>query len=398
MTSRNLDNAEVVVIGGGVSGLSSAWWLAQAGVDVVLVEKGTVGFEASGRNGGGLGHRATDPPVEPLAREALKMWPSMHERLGYPTEYVPGRLRVAINDDQMSGVEMLHAKCQEMGVASEMMDPQPIKELVPVVNPEVRGGVMSPGEGKTNPQRVVQAYAWSLQDLGGRLHQQTTVTGFETAGGRVTAVKTDRGIIGTDFVVAAAGPQTAILAEMVGTFVPIAPARVEIIITAPIPRHWAGGFVGNGLYGRQTLRGNLAYGGGPHEWVDVTNSTPVKPNTPLIRNLARRLAELLSGAANVPVIRSWGCVTEQTPDLLPIIDVLPDPSNFLLVTVSGHGYGLSPATGLVVSELITKGESSVPIDGLRLGRFADVASDWRERAGWLPSQRHSWTDRYPPPA
>jgi len=145
---------------------------------------------------------------------------------------------------------------------------------------------------------------------------------------------------------------------------------------------WTGAVSNGFIYGRQTLRGNLAYGGGPHEWIDVGLETPRKPNTPLIRNLAWRVAELYPQAAKVPVIRSWAGVVEQTPDYLPILDFLERPSNFLVATVPGHGFGLSPATGKVVSELVLRGETSVPIDTLSLGRFAGVPRNWREQRGW----------------
>ena len=85
-----LDGAEVVIIGAGVTGLSSAWWLAKNGVDTVVVEKGVIGAEASSRNGGDISHRAYEPPVVPLAAESLKLWPQMSDELGYPTEYRPG--------------------------------------------------------------------------------------------------------------------------------------------------------------------------------------------------------------------------------------------------------------------------------------------------------------------
>ena len=90
------------------------------------------------------------------------------------------------------------------------------------------------------------------------------------------------------------------------------------------------------------------------------------------------------GAADVPVIRSWSCVVEQTPDYYPIIDTLESPENFLVVTLSAGGFGPSPATGKVVSDLVMHGETPVNIDGLRLGRFADVPVDWRERRAWVP--------------
>ena len=137
-------------------------------------------------------------------------------------------------------------------------------------------------------------------------------------------------------------------------------------------------------YGRQTARGNLAFGGGNHEWIDVDLESPEKPNTPLIRNLTRRLAELFPGADDVPIIRSWGGVVEQTPDYMPIIDFLGHLSNMIVVTMSADGFGLSPATGKAVSELVLHGESAIDISGLRLSRFADIKPGWREERGWVP--------------
>ena len=85
-----MDSADVVIIGGGVTGLSTGYWLTKAGLDVVVVEKGIVGWEASGRNGGISSRRGDEPPVVPLAHEACRLWPTMDEELGYPTEWVGG--------------------------------------------------------------------------------------------------------------------------------------------------------------------------------------------------------------------------------------------------------------------------------------------------------------------
>ena len=132
------------------------------------------------------------------------------------------------------------------------------------------------------------------------------------------------------------GLRRGLLADMVGVHVPVAPARVEIIATAALDPLFDIAIVGNGLYGRQAARGNLLFGGGPHEWIDVgLTSEPGKPNTPLISNIARRLAELLPDVADVPVIRSWAGVVEQAPDYLPIIDIPDSPSNYVVVTASG---------------------------------------------------------------
>jgi sarcosine oxidase subunit beta len=201
---------------------------------------------------------------------------------------------------------------------------------------------------------------------------------------RVTAVETDRGNIPCNFVVNAAGPQIGVLTEMVGGFIPVSPGRVEIIVTVPVEPFMPKLVMGNGIYGRQTMRGNLAYGGGNPEWVDVDNTTPEKPNTPMIRHLGRRLAELFSGAEDVKVLRSWSCVVEQSPDGDPIIDLLDSPVNYVVATGSGDGFGLGPAHGMAIKDLVLHGESTLPLEGYRLSRFSDVPRNWRERSGWAP--------------
>ena len=381
-----VDRADVVVIGGGVSGLSSAYFLAKAGRDVVVIEKGTIGGEASGRSGGMISERVDEAPLIPLGVESLRLWETLDDELGYPTEFVlQGRLQVAVSEEEMGDIFAERDQALRHGVSVDMLEPSEIQDMIPGITEKTLGGMFSPNGGHANPQRSVQAFAWAFQDRGGRLYQNTAVTNIEVGGGKVSAVETTAGAIETDLVVSAAGPQTALMAEMVGVHVPVAPARVEMLATAPLEPLFKIALVGNGLYGRQAVRGNLLFGGGAHEWTDVDLTTdPSKPNTPLVRNIARRLAELLPGSANVPVIRSWAGVVEQAPDYLPIIDIPEHPGNYVVVTASAHGFGISPATGKVVSELVLHGESSVDISGLRLDRFSNVSRDWREERGWIP--------------
>ena len=382
-----VDSAEVVVIGGGVSGLSSAYFLARAGKDVVVVEKGTVGGEASGRSGGMISERVDEPPLIPLAVESLRLWPTLDDELGYPTEFThQGRLQVAVMEEEMGDIVSERDQAQRRGITVDLLDPSEIRDMIPWISDRTLGGTFFPNGGHANPQRSVQAFAWAFQDMGGRLYQNTAVTGMRVVDGRVSSVETTAGAIEADVVVSAAGPQTGLLAEMVGVHVPVAPARVEMLATAPLEPLFDIALVGNGLYGRQAARGNLLFGGGPHEWIDVgLTADPDKSNTPLIRNIARRLADLLPGVADVPVLRSWAGVVEQAPDYLPIIDILDSPSNYVVVTASAHGFGLTPATGRVVSDLVLHGESSVDISGLALSRFTDVRPSWREERGWIPA-------------
>jgi len=157
-----------------------------------------------------------------------------------------------------------------------------------------------------------------------------------------------------------------------------------MIVTEPAPMMTVGGVDGHGLYGRQTLRGNLAYGGGPHEWIDVDETGPkARPSTPLLRNLSRRVAELLPKAAQLRVIRSWAGVVENTPDGRPVIERLANPGNVTIAVMSGVGFGLSPASGHAIRDLVQDGVCSfTDLEKLKLARFADLSPDWRREHGW----------------
>lgn len=371
--------ASVVIVGGGVTGLSTAFWLAEAGVDVLVLEAGVLGREASGRNGGGCSHH-----YSPLFPEEQRLWPMMHEILGYPTEFVPKQIAIFLTADRIDLYRGSVQNAARYGLKAEEIDGQTVRELVPLAGDNAFGGYFYHYGGKANPQRTVHAYAWAIRDRGGRVVQQTRVTGFQQAGGRVTAVQTDRGTVACDHLLIAAGPQTGRLAALLDVHVPICPARAEMIVTEPLPLMPLGGVDGNGLYGRQTLRGNLAYGGGPHEWLapEAGPGGP-RPSTPLTGSIARRVVELLPKAAHARIIRSWAGVVENTPDGGPILDNPAPWANLTVATMSGVGFGLSPASGRALSQLIRFGACDfADLSSLRLARFSDLEPDWDALLGW----------------
>jgi sarcosine oxidase subunit beta len=373
--------ASVIIVGGGVTGLSTGWWLARSGIDVLVLEKGIVGWEASGRNGGSTAH-----PFSPLFKEEQRLWPQMDDLLGYPTEYQAHRLRVALNEAQMAHYMRIIALAERQGSTWAPLDPRQLKELVPFVTDASIGGVMCYYGGHANPQRTVQAFAWAMQDCGGQLLQHTAVTGIRRRAGKVTGVVTSRGEFDCDVLVLAAGPHTAQLAALVDVHVPLANARVEMIVTEPLPRLKYGGVDGNGIYGRQTLRGNLAYGGGPHEWLPAPGAEPARrDSTFVMRSLAKRLAELFPGAAHARVIRSWAGIVENTPDGRPVLCRPSDPGNVVVASMSSVGFGLSPASGRAAMELARDGACKfTDLSPLHLNRFDALPRDWRTQMGWLP--------------
>jgi sarcosine oxidase, subunit beta len=371
--------ATCIIVGGGVIGLSAAWWLARDGVDTLVIEAGPIGWAASGRNGGGCSHHHS-----PLFREEQRLWPLMDELLGYPTEFQPNRIRIALNELQMKLFRRAFDNAASQGFRTDILDPMQVRELVPLAGENVYGGYFHHFGGHANPHRTVQAYAWALQDHGGRIMQHTCVEGFDTRGNRVAGVVTNRGSFSCDHVVIAAGPATSTLATQLGMTVPLATARAEMIVTEPLPLMPTGGVDGNGLYGRQTLRGNLAYGGGPHEW--VANAPSVRPHSTILQgSIARRLSELLPRAAHARVIRSWAGFIENTPDGRPVIDRPADFENLTIATLSGVGFGLSPAAGRAIRDLVLAGACTfADLSIFKLSRFAALEADWQSRQGWLP--------------
>ncbi|MEH3118205.1 MAG: FAD-binding oxidoreductase [Methylorubrum populi] len=371
--------ASVIVIGAGVTGLSAAWWLARSGVDVLVLDKGLVGWEASGRNGGGCSHYQS-----PLFLEEQRLWPQMDELLGYPTEYRRERIILAVSENQWTQYRRIAKIILRYGIEVDELDPRACREAIPLAGDNAVGAIHIRGGGHANPQRTVQAYAWALQDLGGRVLQHTPALRIVEQGGKVTGVETRLGFLACDHLIVAAGPQSEALLSPIGIRLPLASARAEMIVTEPLPLMRVGGCDGNGLYGRQTLRGNLAYGGGPHEWMDVGPNGPIaRPSSPLLANLSRRLSELFPKAAHVRVIRSWAGVVENTPDGRPVIDRPADPGNVTVCTMSGVGFGLSPASGHAIRDLVLDGRCSfTDLEKYSLDRFRNLPSDWRERQGW----------------
>ncbi len=174
-----IDGAQVVVVGAGVTGLASAWFLARGGMDVIVVDKGVIGFEASSRNGGICAYHRGAEPRGLMGYEEIRIWHTLEEELGYPCEFTPGNIHVALDEEVWENTQKGVERNNRLGWRIELLDSQQMKELVPFINPDVVGGDFDPDAAHANPQRTVQAFSWAIQDLGGKIYQNTTVTGFQ---------------------------------------------------------------------------------------------------------------------------------------------------------------------------------------------------------------------------
>lgn len=383
-----MEKADVVIIGAGITGLSTGYWLTRAGAKVVILDKGRTAWEASSRATGYLSLRADQPMEMPLAVEAEKLWQTLDDELGYPTEWTPGgRMWAACDEAEMRDLERLFQSFSQSHFPFRLIDGKEAREIIPCLTPDVMGAIHTTRSGHANPQRTSQAFAWAFRDRGGIVREFSPVLGIAVTGGRVTGVETPKGRIAADVVVNCAGPQAGLIGRMVGLDIPVAAARLEAMVTAPLPPLFDTALVGKGISARQTRRGNIHFNGGPHEWVgvEIDKETP-KPNTPLVRNIARRLVELIPSIRNAQVIRSWAGIVDITPDQACIIDRPNALEGFVVAVTSGHGFGLAPSIGKAVSELALEEKSSIPVDPLSLERFAKLDPNWKARHGWEAGQ------------
>ena len=374
-----LASADVVVIGGGVIGLAAAYYLAQAGKRVTLVERRGIGQEASGANVGLVtlfsGHSFDEPdpgPVYELTRTSIDAYASLGQELGVDIEYEQcGGVVYAQTEGQLAVIRRAYEGYRAHGVPVEWLDARGIREREPAFFSErVLGGVFCPLNGQINPLMLCRAFARGARRLGARIMLGTTVQNVYHGNGRVRAVRTSEGDIPCEFAVNAAGAWAADIGEMVGQRLPVRPARGQLVLTAPLPRFIHRVISGAEPSARQTRRGNLIIGGTVE---DVGFDKRVTPET--IDDFARGVVSHYPGLAGLHVIRAWAGLRPATPDSKPIIQLCDEPARLCLaVGHSRRGICYGAGTGRLVADLITGARPFLDLGAFSLSRFAGAES------------------------
>lgn len=368
-----LDGASVAIVGGGLIGCSIAYNLAKAGIDVCVLEKRTVGAEASGRCAGGVRQQARDPAELPVAMYSVGIWATLDEELGYDTEYRrTGNLQLVTTEEELSQLRARVQRENAMGLHSRVMSADEVLGMVPPLRASklsIIGGGYCPTDGSANPFRTTKAFAVAARRHGARIHTHTRVLSMRRKGSRIESIVTDRGEVTADLVINAAGPWGAEIGRMLGITIPIKPRRDQMAITESIDPVVAPflSMPGNFGYYVQTCHGNLLL------------AHVIRPGEPYDRRVtlfgitfqARRTLELFPELKYVSVIRSYGGINDQTPDRLPIIGEAQGIDNFLIVAgFSGHGFCLGPAIGRLICQRILGSTLDVSLDAFRYDRFA----------------------------
>lgn len=368
-------NSEVVVIGGGVIGCATAYELSKAGVNVTLVEAREIASAASGASAGGVRQQNRDLRELPIARRAIARWPTLGEELGADLHYrQDGNLRVIEREEDLSVLEDQVRSEQAKGLEGAVLDRTELREVVPDLAPNVIAGSWCPTDGHAMPILVTKAFADAARRLGASIRENTLVTGVEVADGRVATVNTNRGRIPCEFVVNAAGMGSVEVGRMVGLELPIYVRAPQIIITSPSEPKLKPvlGSVGRKLSLKQLPNGAYLVGGGWPGTVSTDGWTGrTRPES--IVGSANDASSIFPPIRETRIIRAWVGLEANAVDDVPVLGTVSQVQGFLLACgFSGHGFALAPCVGELLTEIITTGQPTLPIDGLSYDRFGQA--------------------------
>lgn len=370
MKMRN--KAEVVIIGGGITGCGVAYNLAKKGLrDVVLVEQNFLSSGATGRCGGGIRQQFMTEWNIKLAMESVKRFEKMNDELDIDIEYEQGGYLVVATDENEVEEFKKNVKLQnKLGLDSKFITPSEAKEIVPYLDEDnILGATFCQSDGHAYPFRVVQGYAKKAEEMGVDINKFAEAKGIKTENGKIQSVITEKGEIKTSIVVNAAGAYSREIAEMVGIKMPNKPFRHEILATERY-KHILDPMIISfkyAIYFSQQRHGEIVGGmGDPNE----PSSYNIKSSLRFVERFTDVLGMIVPAFKNLNIVRQWAGFYDVTPDAQPIlgytegIDTLIQANGY-----SGHGFMVAPKVTELIAELIVDGKTSMPIDELNLKRF-----------------------------
>ena len=413
--------ADAVVIGAGIIGSFTAYYLARRGLKVALIEKGVVGGEQSSRNWGWCRQQNRDERELPLATKALDLWEQFGADSGEDTGFRRcGLFYVSNNDTEIATWARWGEYARSIGVKTRMLNSQQATDHGKFTGKVWKGGVHSQMDGIADPGLAVPAVARAVMALGSTVHQACAARGIETTGGAVSAVVTERGTIRTPLVIHAGGAWASAFMRQLGVRFPQATVRQSILAVGTGHMSLPDAFFGDSMsitrrgdgchtlaysgrakvdptmqflmYQRQFVpmfrrRWNKVSPGGlqglfaGHETLSrwrLDRPTPMearrildpKPDAKTIRLTVARVSGLIPEVARAPVVASWAGFVDSTPDGVPVIGEIPSvPGLILAAGFSGHGFGIGPGASHLVADIATGQDPIVDPRPYRLSRF-----------------------------
>ncbi|MBR0682818.1 FAD-binding oxidoreductase [Roseomonas eburnea] len=417
------EKVDVVVIGGGIIGVSAAFNLAKKGYSVALLEKGKVGAEQSSRNWGWCRVQGRSLPEVPLARFSLSCWNDMERDVGRDVGFRRTGLLVVTDDPkELAELEEWVERAQPYQLDSRMLSPAELRAMLPDAAGSWLGGLYSASDGRAEPLKAAPAIAEAARRMGVTIHQGCAARGMETTGGKVSAVVTERGRIRTSAVLCAGGAWASMFCRRHGISLPQAGVFATACRTEPAPEVMPGGISTGGyafrrrddggytvaiagagrveltpqniryawklmpLYRKRRKKVRITIGPSFFRGPEASGSwsfNEVSPfekirifdppaNMDLINKAMARFRADYPVLADIKVAEAWGGFIDSTPDARPVISAVDKlPGFFVAAGFSGHGFGLGPGAGRLAADLVSGDAPIVDPHAYRYSRFTD---------------------------
>ena len=417
---------DVVVIGAGIAGTATSYFLAERGAKVLLCEKGRVAGEQSSRNWGWVRQQGRDWAELPIMMESNRIWRDLAEKTGETdlTFTNSGCYYLAEDEAGLAKYEQWHDLAKQHQLDTKMLSADELREQFPGLRGDWLGGMMTPSDGRAEPFVAVPALARAARALGATIIEDCAVRTLDTEAGRITGVVTEKGTVRCSQVVLSAGAWSTYFAANSGLDLPQLAVRSTVSRTEPCPEVFSNNVSLGGLAVRRRADGGYTVSSGdvadhylslgsfkhftkslnlmklsrrdlklklgapqgypgawgtPRRWTgdDVSPFERMRvvnpPPSPLaIRRVEERLAIRCPALKDVRFAESWAGMIDVTPDAVPTLGEDPkQPGLFMATGLSGHGFGIGPAIGRIVADLVRGQSPGHDLSRFRASRFFD---------------------------
>lgn len=416
---------DVVIIGGGVIGVMTAWFLAEKGLSVTLCEKGRIAGEQSSRNWGWVRQQGRDPAELPIMVESLSIWKSLAARYGDKLGFQQtGVLYLAKTDREMQGFEawLEHARAHQLD--TRLMAGAEARSMLNGAVAPWKGALFTASDARAEPWLAVPTLAEAAEGLGVTIREACAVRALDLKAGRVAGVVTEHGRIACDHVVVAAGAWSRLFLARHGVRIPQLSVAGTAARTEPMPEIFPGAAADDDLAFRRRADGSysIAYGGAEHDtfigpdtfrsfgaylailkkefrastlrpmapkgfpdawgtprnWAEdeptpfeATRILTPAPNMKTLAKVQASFARAFPGLGRPKLRNAWAGMIDTLPDVVPIVDHAPIPGLTIATGMSGHGFGIGPGMGRVIADLVSGTPTGHDLTRFRLSRFSD---------------------------
>lgn len=374
---HDLENSyDVVIIGGGVHGLATAYYLARNhGIDnVAILEKSYVGSGGSGRNTAIIRSNYLTPEGSRFYDRSVKLYEGLARDLNFNVMFEQrGHMTLAHNDSSLRTMTWRAEVNKLEGIDSRVIEPGEIKKLAPFLDTSdhprypILGALWHPPGGIIRHDAVVWGYARAASALGVHIHQQTELTGIAMRGGRVVGVETSRGRVSTPIVINCTAGWSSLISAMAEVTLPITTRPLQAAVTEPVKQFLHPVIVSGSLhtYVSQTARGELVFGAA----VDPFASYSTRGSLEFTTELATHVLELMPATQNMRLLRQWAGLCDMTPDFGPIIGPTPVEGFYVDIGWGTYGFKAGPVAGESVADMIANQRPGELIAPFGLDRF-----------------------------